>query len=133
MIKYFLIVLSVSSLFSSSTYYEYGKKVELTPYIQNKSIQLNKQDRNISLRYYKNQNDRVVGVDNTIIAKCLQQNDCISVINKYTNLRYKIISKDTYIISVDNQEEVFDMSVKLYEEGCFKYAHPNFYRQRELR
>ena len=133
MFKLLLLLLSVATLFSSSTYYEYGKKVELTPHTQNKSLQLNKQDRNISLRYYKNKNDRVIGVDNTIIAKCLQQKDCISVINKYTNLRYKTISKDTYLISVDNQEEVFTMSVKLYEEGCFKYAHPNFYRQRELR
>ncbi len=133
MIKILLAVLSVSTLFSSSIYYQYGKKVELTPHTQNKALQLNKQDRNISLKYYKNKNDRVVGVDNTIIVKCLQQKDCISVINKYTNLSFKTISKDTYLISVDNQEEVFDMSVKLYEEGCFKYAHPNFYRQRELR
>lgn len=131
--KLLLFLLLNTYLFSSSTYYEYGKKVELTPHIQNKSLQLNKQAKNNNVRYYKNKDNRVVGVDNTIIAKCFKQNDCEVILKQYSNLTYKTISKNTYIITVDNQEDVFTMSVKLYEEECFKYAHPNFYRDRELR
>lgn len=131
--KIILLIFATVPILFSSVYYEYGKKVELTPHTQNKSQQFKIQDKNTTIRYYKNNNNRVIGVKNTIIAKCLKQRDCETVIKRYQNLSYKIISKDTYLITVGTQEDIFIISVKLYEEGCFLYAHPNFYRTRELR
>jgi len=55
------------------------------------------------------------------------------VILKYDILKFELISKNIYLIYLKNEEEIFDISVKLYEVGCFDYVHPNFYREKRLR
>ena len=132
--KLFLVVLLNTYLFSAS-YYEYGKKVELTPYTytQSSSLAPLPQNHTKNLRYFKNKNAQIIGVDDTIIAKCLHQRECESTLQAYPNIEYKSISKNTYLITVGEGEDIFETSVKLYEMGTFKYVQPNFYRQRELR
>jgi len=133
--KLLMIFLLNSCLFSGQSYYEYGKKIELTPITQNKSTTLlkNNIDNNISIKYYKKSNTQIVGVADTIIAKCLDLNQCNKVIEKYTTLEFKIISKNTYLIKINNLEDIFDISTTLFEEGCFLYVHPNFYKEKKLR
>ena len=93
----------------------------------------NSQETNSSIKYYKKSNSQVVGVDNRIIAKCIDQNDCQRVILKYSDLRFEVLSKNIYLIYLKNQDEIFDISVKLYEEGCFDYVQPNFHKEKRLR
>lgn len=133
--KLLLISLIFSNLFSNNIYYKYGEKVELTPVPVKKLSQSlqNTKDINSSIKYYSDPYSNVVGVANTIIAKCTDQDECQRVITKYTNLRFENISKNIYLIYLNKQDEIFDISVKLYEEGCFLYVHPNFYKEKRLR
>lgn len=129
--KYIFLLLFTTSIFSSQIYYEYGEKVQLVPHTLKKSESLTK--GNNSIKYYKKSNSQIVGVDNTIIAKCIDKSECERIILKYSSLKFEIISKNIYLIYLKNQEEIFDISVKLYEEGCFLYVHPNFYKEKRLR
>ena len=135
MSKVLLIFLFTTNLFSAQSYYENGQKIELTPYILKKSASFgqNTNDKNSSIRYYKKSNSQIVGVSNSIIAKCLNTSECERVIKKYTTLKFTLISKNIYLIYLQNQDEIFDISVKLYEEGCFLYVQPNFYKEKKLR
>lgn len=137
MSRIFLISIFLSNLFSNQIYYEYGKKIELTPITQDKykSIPLtqNSQDSNNSIKYYEKSNAQIVGVDNTILAKSLDDDGCEEILQNYNTLEFKTISKNIYLIYLKNQDEIFDISVKLYEEGCFEYVHPNFYKEKKSR
>ena len=111
MSRIFLISLFFSNLFSDQIYYEYGKKIELTPITQDKykSISLTKypQDTNNSIKYFKKSNAQIVGVDNTILAKSLDDNGCENILQKYNTLEFKTISKNIYLIYLQNQDEIF--------------------------
>ena len=135
MSKLFLIAFLFSHLFSAQTYYEYGQKVELTPLEPKHSASLTPmtEDSNRSIRYFEKPNAQIVGVDNSIIAKCKNDDECKSVMETYPGLRFETLSKNIYLIYLENPEEIFDISVKLYEEGCFEYVHPNFYKEKRLR
>ena len=133
--KLFLTVFLFSHLFSGQSYYEYGQKVELTPLKPNRSVSLTSMtgDKNSSIRYFEKPNAQIVGVDNSIIAKCLDEEECQRVMKTYAGLTFERLSKDIYLIYLEKPEEIFDNSLKLYEEGCFEYVHPNFYKEKQLR
>ena len=129
--KLIFIILS-TILYSDQTYYEHNKKITLTPInaLEKRSASFSK-NKNIS--YYKKSNKMIVGVDKTILAKCLDDVKCQSIFKKYNNISSKTISHNTYVLEVLDDSSVFDVSRTLYEEGKFLYVHPNFYKKRKLR
>jgi len=113
-------------------YYENGVKVKLIPQSTSTprilvSVPITQ------VKYYTNHNNIIVGVDDTIIASCKKDNRCIDDIKSQDIKMIKLISNNIYLITINNKNEIFNISNTLYELGSFKYVHPNFYKKKALR
>lgn len=126
-----LILIFAGVMSAESSYYEYGKKVTMTKVpstaITTKSLK-SINDNNIT--YYKNSRGKTVGVKNEIIVKCESEDACLKLFSDYNLTNTKKLASRFYLVTVPQNQELFDLSTKLYEEEDVKMAHPNFVKER---
>ncbi len=122
--KYLLFFSLLVNLLCAESYYEYGKKVTLTKLPESKSVEKS------AIRYYKTEQNRIIGIKNEIILSCSSSEACQRVLNKYTLKEAKKLSENFYIILTPPSEELFDLASKLYNEEGVRAAHPNFVKKR---
>lgn len=111
---------------ASDFYYEKGQKVDVT--------QLKEQrDSKDSVTYYKTSTGHKVGVTNEILVQCKADVNCTDVLAKYETLSVSNLSETIFLVSVDQEKNVFEVSRTLYDDRDIEMAHPNFVKAKERR
>jgi len=118
--RFFLIFCLGVSLFGSDFYYEFGKKVELTPV---KSIR--DMDCCDGIYRYKTKSGKEVKFKNEIITKIKDGVDVTKFFDSFGITNFSKLTKNTYLIKLDDNNKLFTLSQKLYESGKTVYATPN--------
>jgi len=106
---------------ASDYYYEYGKKVELTPVENVSSRSIDKQD----VKYYKTKDGREIGIKNEIIVKLKKGVDPKSFFLKYNMKNTEHLGSTTYLLKLEKSQNVFTLSQEMYEDSDTIYAIPN--------
>ena len=127
MIKVF-IVFVMSCMLYGDYYFEYGKKVELTPVKDIRSLECCD-----GIKTYKTRDGSVVKFKNEIVVKLKQDIDADTFFKKYAVTDIKKISKDTYIVIPDVGEDLLKLSQKMYIDTDTLYAIPNKIKQYKKR
>jgi len=108
-------------------YYEYDKKVTL-----NKLKEQRIMGDNV-VEYYQNIQGQKIGVTREIIAKCTKKEYCKDIFEKYSLKNVENLTPTIYLIKLDDGNDVFELSQKLYKEEDITIAHPNFVKERKYR
>jgi len=121
--KYLSMVIMMFALnaCASDYYYEYGKKVELTPVDKISSRSIDSQN----IRYYKTKDGRVIGIKNEIIVKLKKGVDSKEFFSKYDIKNIEHLGSTTYLLKLEKSQDVFTLSQELYKDNDTIYAIPN--------
>ena len=120
-------MLFLTLAWSESYYYHHGKKVGLVKLKESRIIAGKKVD------YYQNNAGQKIGVKKEILVKCNSTDQCKKIFKKY-NLNNTINLTDSIIlIKIEERDDPFELSQKLYREESIAFAHPNFIKQRQKR
>ena len=122
-----LIILFPTTVWGESYYYEYDKKVTLTELKKTKSFN----EDNIT--YYQNSFGHKVGVKKEIIAKCKNDSNCKEIFKKYNLTNIQNLTSKIILITLNKNQDPFEISQKLYFEENIVFAHPNFVKKRKRR
>ena len=109
-------------------YYSHGDKITVT---QIKTQKSNKASNN--QRYYKTSQGVEVAVTDEILVECKKNIDCKALLSHYPLKSVSQLSNSIYLVSIEERENIFRMSQKLYEEEGTLNAHPNFIKTRKRR
>jgi len=106
---------------ASDYFYEYGKKVELTPIdkLSTRSVDLQ------GVRYYKTKDGKEVGIKNEIIVKLKKDVDSKEFFSKYNIKNTEHLGSTTYLLKLEKSQNVFTLSQKMYKDSSTIYAIPN--------
>jgi hypothetical protein len=108
-----------TNLFAQNSYYEFGKKVTLTPLLEKKST-------NTNLKYYINEKKETIGiVSNELIVKCDENTLKNLILNKYNIKETEKLGKDLYLLRLFNSQNIFELANILYENKTVEFAIPN--------
>jgi hypothetical protein len=121
-----LLVLLSLSLYSSDYYFEYGKKVELTKAKDYRSEGVGGVD------YYITQYGNRVGITNELIVKC-EHSNCTEILGKYNLTNITSLSDSLFLVKLENNENIFEISQKLYLDKNITFATPNFTKTKKMR
>lgn len=113
-----------SSLFANNFYYEFDKKVELTPQASTKS--LNSTQDNIM--QYKTTDGKTMKFRNEILVQCKDNAYCEDDFSDLSLDNYKKIGSTNFLIKLNSTQDIFEYCQKLYEKDDIKSAHPNYIR-----
>jgi hypothetical protein len=112
--------------FADVYYYDHGKKVRLTKLKDKRS---NIKD----IEYYKYDSGRTVGVKNEVLVKCKDLSSCEDIFKKYNLTNYKNLTSSIILITLNKEQNPFEISQKLYEEESIDISQPNFVKKRHKR
>ncbi len=108
-----------TNLFAQNSYYEFGKKVTLTPLLEKKST-------NTNVKYYINEKKETIGiVSNELIVKCDKNTLKDVILNKYNIKETEKLGKDLYLLRLFNSQNIFELANILYESKTVEFAIPN--------
>lgn len=118
-------ILSIAIFFSlnacaSDYFYEYGKKVELTPINTPSTRGLNQ-----NVKYYKTKNGIKIGIKNEIIVKLKKGVDPKGFFLKYNIKKSEHLGSTTYLLKLSPSQNVFILSQEMYKDDDTIYAIPN--------
>jgi hypothetical protein len=116
----------VSIIYGNDFYYSFGKKVYLTPLVQDYSISRNKNDMKFYLK-----NGKKVAIDKNILVKFKEISDIKKekILNFFNIKKIDEITSELWLVSVDNIKNTLPISNKLSLHKDIKYAHPDFYQK----
>jgi len=117
---------------TTTTYYEWGKLVQLQPTKATRALAQHTTTKHITF-YKKEATKQTVGVTNEIIVQCKPHVECKSFLLDYPLKHISKLTKHIYLIQVATHDEVFSLSRDLYESGEVTFAHPNFIKARRYR
>ncbi len=123
-----LILLINTILLSESFFYNNNNKVILTPYYEPSATNV----RNVStsdIKYYKQSNDTIIGIDNQILLKLNDGYSIDLLLAKYNLTVVKIYTPMMYLVSINSYEDTLSIANSIHKESSIKYAQPNIYAQ----
>ena len=123
--KIALIMLFAISLQAADFYYEYGKKVMIVKTYEGRDAK--------GVKYYKNSLGKKIGVKDEIIVQCKEGISCRENLGKYPVGEVSRLSDRMLLVKVPKDENIFELSQKLYEDDSIAFAHPNFIKERSRR
>jgi len=115
----FLTIFSIV-LYADRYYYHGDNKIYLT-FVENQTRDLNA----ISSKL-QNKNGTYLYIDNTLIVKLKVDIDIQSFIEQYDLIHIKQLYKNTHLLQINNNEDIFDISNKLHLDRRTIFSHPNF-------
>ncbi|HIO91125.1 MAG TPA: hypothetical protein EYG69_05075 [Campylobacterales bacterium] len=125
-----LILLLGLNLFGGDFFYEYGKKVEVTPTPNHlRSIDFNEG----GIRYYTTKNGKQFGLKHEIILKLKNKTNDAHFFASYSITNAKKIATKTYLIKLDEKQDIFEFSQTLHNNPNTVYAVPNKIQKVEKR
>lgn len=122
MSKLFLLSIFIIILYADSYYYDGDKKIYLT------SVEKQTRDFQKNSSQFKTQNDTYLSVDNRIILKLKTGIDIQTLIAEYNLIYIKRLYTNTYLLQINNNEDIFDVSNTLHLDKRTIFSHPNFNR-----
>ena len=117
----------VSTVFAGDYYYEYGKKVDVVKLKESRTIGSN------SVDFYKTQNGHKVGITNEIIVQCEENINCVSLLERYSFSSISKISDNFFVVKINKNQNIFEVSQMLYNDAEVKLAQPNLIKNRKSR
>jgi len=105
-------------------YYQKGKKVFITPLIENDRIIA----RDNLIKFFKINDHKVIGIDNKLFLKLKENCDVYSLKQKYAFKIEKKITSKLYLLKVLDTKESIKLSNELINDSCVEFAHPNIYK-----
>lgn len=120
------IFLLLTNLYGNKFYYEYDKKIELDE-VTNKSRAAD------GILEYTNKDGKTIKFRNEIIVQCEKNFVCEDTLTLLGIENYTKLSDNFFLVYVQKNQDIFELSQKLYEESSIKSAHPNFVKQRVRR
>lgn len=128
MVRLFALFFGLATiLLADASYYENGKLVEL-----NKAKTLRSASAN-ALDVYETEHGKRVGITDEILVKCKEDVDCKSLLEQFGLYDATSLTKQIMIVKVQDYDQIFDLSRRLFESGKVDFAHPNFTKERKLR
>jgi len=106
-----------------SYYYEYDKKVNLTP-----KTSFSRSDSNID--YYTVDNGMEVGVTNQLIVKLKDDTNLKKYLDEFNLTIVKKLAQKLYLLKVTDKKITINISNRLTEKNDVEYAHPDFIKKR---
>ncbi len=85
------------------------------------------------IEYYENQDGQRMGVKREVLLKCGVNKSCQQIFKKYNLKNIKNITSSIFLITVKKDDDVFELSQKLYLEDNITISHPNFIKKYQLR
>ncbi len=119
--KNILVILLALNLYGGDFYYEYGKKVELTPLKSISTRSLN----NSAVKYYKTRDGRKIGIKNEIIVKLKKDIDPNAFFEKYDIQKSEHLGSTVYLLKLSSSQNVFLLTQKMAKDNDAIYAMPN--------
>ena len=116
-----IFVMFTLSACAKDYFYEYGKKVELTPVKNLSTRSMNLED----VRYYKTRDGEEIGIKNEIIVKLKKGVEANDFFSKYDIKNTKHLGSTTYLLKLEKNQNVFTLSQKMYKDSSTIYAVPN--------
>lgn len=105
-------------------YYQKSKKIFITPIIENNKIIV----RSNSIKFFKTNDNKVIGIDNKFFLKLKKNCDIYLLKQKYNFKIEKNITSKLYLLKAIDTKESIKLSIKLKNDKCIEYAHPNIYK-----
>jgi hypothetical protein len=110
-------------------YYANGKKVTLAP-LESSSSAFSRAHNDNSIRYYKNQNDTLVGITDELLV----QTDALEpLLQKYDLILLERVGTNIYLLRTKEDVSALETANRIYEAKDALLAHPNFYKKAGLR
>ena len=122
-----LILFFCTFSWSETYYFADEKRVYLNKLKEQRAI-----DGDI-IEYYENQDGQKMGVKKEILIKCKVKKSCQQIFKKYNLENVKAITSSIFLITVKKNDDVFELSQKLYLEDNITISHPNFIKKYQLR
>lgn len=122
-----ILIISMTSLFSSEYYYEYGKKVHLTKLYEPRAVS------NEHTTYYLTPNGQKVGVQDKIIVKCKEGINCETELKKQNFLTITKLSKKLFLVQISKDKNIFEVAQELYKNPSVILAEPDFIKKLKKR
>jgi len=116
--KYFLLFITMF-LYSEDYFYEFGKKVELTPVMDTRG------DIAKDIHIYKTRDGKTIKFKHEIMIKFKDGVDKDSFFKKFDIKNYKQLTKNVYLVKPSSKEDVVSLAKNMYESNMVVYAIPN--------
>lgn len=84
-------------------------------------------------KYYKDQNENILGVKDTIIVKFNNTANLNIYLKEFNIKSYEEISKNMFVFKVKNGNETINTANALSYKQDIEYAEPNFEKKQDLR
>jgi transcriptional/translational regulatory protein YebC/TACO1 len=121
----FIFILSLTFSYANKFYYEFDKKVEIKTNTTTKSLNQTYDD----IQEYTTTDGKTVKFKNQILVQCKKNSYCEDDFENLNLTNYKNIGNNTYVIKLDNTQDIFSFCQKLYDKEDIKSAHPNYIRK----
>jgi len=130
MINFVLLLIGINMVAQEyqDYYYEFGKKVKLTPITNYRDLECCD-----GVLTYKTEDGRVVKFKNEIIVKLKDGVDPKKLFEEFNITNFSKLANKTFIIKVPCEENLLSLAKKLYESNQVKYAIPNKIKNYHLR
>ncbi|MGA1933197.1 hypothetical protein ACH5BF_10840 [Arcobacter sp. YIC-464] len=112
-------------LFAEDFYYEFDKKVELTKSLEAKSYSLDSQNNSEKIHSYETTDGKTIKFKNEIIVQCQKDAYCEDDFSDLNITNYKEISKNFFLIKIEDTQNIFNLAQELYKKEDIKSATPN--------
>jgi len=123
-----LILLGIlSAFYANESYYKNGKLVEL------QNIDISRSVNHSNVDYYKTANGKNVGVTDKLLVQCKEGVSCSKLLDDFNLINYSKLTDKIFIVKIEDNDNIFAISRKLYEGGNVEFAHPNFIKERKRR
>lgn len=123
--KIFIVFIFLIKLWGEELYYyQKGKKIFIVPIIENNKIMA----RDYSIKFFKTNNDKTIGIDNKLFLKLKENCDIYSLKQKYGFKIEKKITSKLYLLKVLDTKKSIKLSNELINDSCVEFAHPNIYK-----
>ncbi len=117
----------ISAVYANESYYKDGKLVEL------QNMHISKSINGLYVDYYKNKQGYKIGITDDILVQCKDGVSCSKLLNKFNLMNYSKLTNKIFIIKIEDYDNIFSISRKLFESGDVEFAHPNFIQEKRRR
>lgn len=123
----FLLVGFISITYANESYYKNGVLVKL------EKMHASRAYKGSYIEYYKTVQGQKIGITDEILVECKDGVNCSKLLSSYNLVNYSNLTDKILIVKIDDYDNIFAISRKLFESGDVKYAHPNFIKERKRR
>lgn len=74
-----------------------------------------------------------IGVTDEILIQCKKEFSCLALFSKFNIINYSQLTDKIFIIKIEDYDNVFSLSRRLFETGKVEFSHPNFIKERKKR